>query len=173
MGLLDKLFVPEESPDESAKGGTREVLEAQKDVQSYDEKVNISGSAAEDIMKNALAPLEGNATTVYTLKNLVETLPTGVKKDSILGVLSVTKISVEEIRKDANERINILQTVEKKLQEKVAGDISGFEAEIKEAENRIEENRKKKADAEALLREFQLLKSKTTDEVKSILATIE
>lgn len=173
MGLFDKLFVPEESPNESSKGGTQEAAKAQENVQSYDEKVNISGSAAEDIMKNALAPLEGSATTVYTLKDLVATLPTGVKKDSILGVLAVTKISVEEIRRDANERISILQSVEKKLQEKVAGDISGFEAEIKSAENLIEENRKKKADAESLLREFQLLKSKTTDEVKSILATIE
>ena len=173
MGLLDKLFVSDEGPSESEKGGTREVLQAQENVQSYDEKVNISGSAAEEIIKNALAPLEGNATTVYTLRDLVSTLPTGVKKDSILGVLSVTKISVEEIQKDANERINILQSVERKLQEKVAGDISEFEAEIKSAENKIEENRKKKADAEALLREFQLLKSKTTDEVKSILATIE
>lgn len=173
MGLFDKLFVPEEEFPEEVKGGAREGPTVQQNVPNYDEKLNISGSAAEDIMKNALAALEGRETTVYTLQNLVSTLPTGVKKDSILGVLDVTKISVEEIQRDAQERISILGSVEKKLQEKVAADISKFEAEIKDAENQIEENRKKKAEAEALLREFQMLKSKTTDEVKSILTTIE
>ena len=173
MKLWDKLFEAEEEVPEEVKGGAREGPTVQQNVPNYDEKLNISGSAAEDIMKNALAALEGRETTVYTLQNLVSTLPTGVKKDSILGVLAVTKISVEEIQRDAQERISILESVEKKLQEKVAADISKFEAEIKDAENQIEENRKKKADAESLLREFQMLKSKTTDEVKSILTTIE
>ena len=172
MGFLDKFFVPEESPDESVKGGTRELLKAQN-VPNYDEKVNISGNAAEEILKNALAPLEGKQTTIYTLKELVAQFPTGTKKEHILGVMKVAKVSEEEIKADAQERINILQATEKKLQEKVTGDISQFDAEIKEAENKIEENRKKKAEAEELLRNFKLLESKTIDEVKNILSTIE
>lgn len=171
MGLFDKFFVQEEL-SESAKGGARESLNAQQSMPNHDE-VNISGDAADDILKNALAHLEGKGTTIYTLKDLIASLPTGVNKDSILGVLAVTKISVSEIKQDADERISILQSAEEKLQEKLSSDISRFEAEIKECQNRIEENRKNRANAESLLREFQMAKTKVTDEIKSILSTIE
>lgn len=177
MGVFDRLFVQEEENTKGhEKGGNREVVEAQQNEPNYaleTEKVDVSGSAAEDILKNALAPLEGKEPTVYTLKELVSALPPGSKKEAILGVLSVTRVSVEAIKQDGQKRIGILDSVEKKLQKKVSEDISQFESEIKEAENRIEENRRKKAESEDLLRKFQLLKSEKTDEVKDILATIE
>ena len=174
MGLLDRLFEPEKQPIENVKGGTRENLEAQPNYDDEEEKdVNITGNAAEEIFKNAMASLEGRQTTIYTLKDLVATLPPGVKKEAILGVLEVTKVSAEEIQKDGQDRLSLLESAEAKLQKNVNGDIQKLEAEIKEAENLIEENRKKKAVAEELLRNFRLLKSKTSDEIKSILSTIE
>ena len=172
MGFFDRLFEPEGKTVEREEGGTREVPVAQETVLNYEEKVNISGSAAEDILKNALASLEGRETTIYTLQQLVSTLPTGVKKESILGVLAVTKVPMEAIQQDAQERIALLQATEKKLQEKITADTARFEAEIKEAENRIEQNRNQKAEAEALLREFQLLMSKMMYEVNCMLANI-
>lgn len=177
MGLLDKLFVQEEEkPKKNEKGDDRSIVEVQKDEAIYDEKaekVNISENAAGDILRNALASLEGKEPTVYTLRELISALPTGAQKDAILGVLAVTKVSVEVIKQDGQERISILNSVEKRLQEKISADVLQFEAAIKEAENQIEENRKRKADAEELLRNFQLLKSEKLDEIKNILATIE
>ncbi len=172
MGLFDKLFVQEEL-SESAKGGARESLKAQQSMPNHEEEVSVSGDAADDILKNALAPLEGKAVTIYTLRDLTATMPTGVKKDSILGVLKVTKISESEIKQDADARISILEATERKLQERIASDISVLESEIKECQDRIEINRKNKENAEALLREFQMAKAKMTDEIKSILSTIE
>ena len=172
MGLFDKLFVQEEL-NVSAEGGAREGLKAQHNMPNYEEEVQVSGEAADDILKNVLAPLAEKAVTIYTLRDLTATMPTGVKKDSILGVLNVTKISVSEIKADADARISILEATEKKLQEKLASDISKFDADIKECQDRIEEARKDKANAETLLREFQMAKSKMTDEIKSILSTIE
>lgn len=171
MGLFDKLFVQEELKV-SAEGGARESLNSQHNVPNYEE-VQVSGNAADDILKNVLTPLEEKDVTIYTLRDLTATMPTGVKKDSILGVLSVTKISVSEIKADADARIDLLEAAEKKLQEKLASDIAKFDSEIKECQDRIEENRKNKANAEALLREFQMAKSKMTDEIKAILSTIE
>ena len=66
-----------------------------------------------------------------------------------------------------------MESVEKKLQQAVAQDVSMFEEEIKKAENCIEDNRRKKADAEELLRNVILLKAEKMDEIKGILATIE
>ena len=131
MGFFDRLFEPEGKTVEREEGGTREVPVAQETVLNYEEKVNISGSAAEDILKNALASLEGRETTIYTLQQLVSTLPTGVKKESILGVLAVTKVPMEAIQQDAQERIALLQATEKKLQEKITADTARFEKKRK------------------------------------------
>lgn len=174
MGLFEKLFVQtDEATQFQEEGGNREFIEEQQDVSSYDEEINITGTMAEEIITNALASLEGIEPTIYTLRDLVSALPMGAKKEAILGVLSVTRISAESIQQDGQKRIRILESVEKKLQQAVAQDVSMFEEEIKKAENCIEDNRRKKADAEELLRNVILLKAEKMDEIKGILATIE
>lgn len=173
MGFLDKFLEPEERKlkVETEEGGERQALE--NTLPNNDTQVQISGKGAEEILHNALISLEDREVTIYTLQDLVSTVPPGTDKESILGILSVTKIPVEEIKKDAQERLTLLTNAESQLQHKVQNDVRSFEEQIKEAQLQIEENRKKKADAEELLRSFQLLKSKTADEIKNILLTIE
>lgn len=172
MGLFDKLFEPSNEPKNAAvNGGAREGVVTPQSVTQIP-TVSVTGSAAEEILANALKGFEGRETTIYTLKDLVSSMPAGSKKESILGVLAVTKISVEEITKDADERVSVLDATEKKLQENVAAEITQLEKEIEEAQNLIEKNREKKAKAEALVREFQKLKSEKTDEIKNILTSI-
>lgn len=173
MGFMDRFLEPEERKlkVETVEGGERQALE--NTLPSNDKQVQISGKGAEEILHNALTSLEDREVTIYTLQNLVSTLPTGINKEAILGILNVTKIPVEEIKKDAQERLTLLTNAETQLQHKVQNDVRSFEEQIKEAQLQIEENRKKKADAEELLRSFQLLKSKTADEIKNILSTIE
>ena len=172
MGLFDKLFEPANTiPNSAVKGGSRESLVTPQSV-TQQPKVDVSGSAAEEILAKALNGFEGRETTIYTLKDLVATMPAGSKKDAILGVLAVTKISVEEIKKDADERVSILDATEKQLQDKIDAEIAQLEKEIEEAQNLIEKNREKKAKAEALVREFKKLKSEKFDEIKNILTSI-
>ena len=192
MGIFDKLFETVEEPKDGAKGGARQGLDAQepktKGATTETKAVNISdsviedvsadvsesaGSAAEAILKNALEPLRGNANTVYTLQQLVSKLPAGSTKENILGVMQVTNIPVEEILNDGQARIDILQATESKLQSKVTEDISRFDAEVKEYQKLIADNQKRKADAEELLRQFQMAKSKTIDEINGILTSIK
>ena len=118
-GKAFEKFLFEQVPEESKvneEGGEREIAVAQENVQNYDE---ISGTAAEEILNNALKSLEGREITVYTLKDLISTLPTGVKKEAILGVLAVTKVSVEDIQKDGHERIEILNSIVLNLRQKL------------------------------------------------------
>ena len=171
MGLFDKLFEPNEVPNAAVKGGSRESVITPQSVTQMP-TVSVTGSAAEEILANALKGFEGRETTIFTLKDLVATMPAGSKKEAILGVLAVTKISVEEIRRDAEERISVLDATEKKLQENVEAENARLEEEIKNAQNLIEANREKQAKGETLVREFKKLKSEKTDEVKNILTNI-
>lgn len=183
MSFFDKLFEPvEENSTPKVKGGPREELITDELIPNQNEAAIASGNAAggpvsesgaKEIIKNAFASLEGKATTIYTLRELVSTLPAGTGKEQILGVLSVTKVSVDEIKEDAETRIEILESKEGQMQQKIADEIARLEAKIKSAEETIQESRKNKADAEALLREFKSEKSAVITEIKNIISTIE
>ena len=177
MSWLDKLFVQEEPKENSipnVKGGSREEvidpLIVAQPVQTETE--SISGNGAKELIKNALAPLEGKEATVYTLRDLIAKLPSGTGKEQILGILDVTGISADEIKADAEERIEILDSKEIQINEKFTAEIAKLDAEIKAAEESIAINRKNKADVEALLRDFASEKSATITEIKNIMASI-
>ncbi len=174
MGFFEKLWETTSDPKETTKGGIREQLEKAPLSEPTDKvNVSISGNAAEEIIRNAMKHLDEKPVSIYTLKELVATLPVGANKETILGVMKVARISAKEIQQDGQERLEILQSLEENLKNKVKEDISNFEAEIQKAEACIEDNRQKKEAAKELLRTFQMLKSKEADEISSSLQTIQ
>ncbi len=177
MSFWDKFFEPQEAEQNSiknVKGGSREeVIDPHiVDQPIQVEAESVSESGAKEIIKKSLAHLEGKEATVYTLRDLIAKLPSGTAKEQILGILDVTGISADEIKADAEERIKILDSKEIQINETFTAEIASIDAEIKAAEESIANNRKKKADVEALLREFASEKSATITEIKNIIATI-
>lgn len=172
FAFMDKFYESEDILEK--EGGQRKETTIKKTSNTEKpEPVKVSGKGAEEIIQKALAQLEGKETTVYKLRDIVEKLPTGTQKESILAILEVTNISVADIREDAETRISLLDSMQDRLSAKVKADVDSFEKAIKEAEKEIQDNRAKKLEAEELLRNFNLLKAQKIDEVKNILATIE
>jgi hypothetical protein len=75
------------------------------------------------------------------LKTLPENLPVDIKRTSLLNILGVSNISIEELLTDAFQRIDSLNTVLENTVNTTDDILKKNEMSIKELENRIEELR--------------------------------
>lgn len=73
------------------------------------------------------------------LKTLPENLPVDIKRTSLLNILGVSSISIEELLTDAFQRIDSLNTVLENTVNVSEDIVKKNESAIKELENRIEE----------------------------------
>lgn len=181
MSFFDRLFVEENEP-QTKKAGTRAVVpNAKGSMPTPSESVErveassdvTTGKSAKTVIDNALKTFEGRTVTIYTLENLVKTLPKGTTSESIKGVLKVTGVSEDDIRSDASERIAVLTETLKDLQSKVAADVNRFNTQIKEAETTIETAKNNKSAAEQLLNQVQYLVSQEKNKIDSIMSAIQ
>lgn len=75
------------------------------------------------------------------LKTLPENLPVDIKRNSLLNILNVSSINIEELLTDAFQRIDSLNTVLENTVNTTEDMVKKNEISIRELENRIEELR--------------------------------
>lgn len=121
----------------------------------------------EEIYRNAHLESEVKKTIFMTdvyLKAIPENLPIDIKRETVLNIMNVSNISLDELLNDAYKRIDSLNTV---LEETVATTQDVFnrnEATIRELEKRIEDlkdinkNRKKFQEDQNTMIEYEIQK---------------
>lgn len=121
----------------------------------------------EEIYRNAHLESEVKKTIFMTdvyLKAIPENLPIDIKRETVLNIMNVSNISLDELLNDAYRRIDSLNTV---LEETVATTQDVFsrnEATIRELEKRIEDlkeinkNRKKFQEDQNTMIEYEIQK---------------
>lgn len=98
----------------------------------------------EDIYRNARLSADTKRSIFIAdifLKTLPENLPVDIKRTSLLNILGVSSISIEELLTDAFQRIDSLNTVLENTVNTTEDILKKNEMSIKELENRIEELR--------------------------------
>lgn len=96
----------------------------------------------EDIYRNARLSGDSKRSIFIAdifLKTLPENLPVDIKRTSLLNILGVSNISIEELLTDAFQRIDSLNTVLENTVNTSEDIIKKNEATIRELESRIEE----------------------------------
>lgn len=121
----------------------------------------------DEIYRNAHLDSETKKTIFITdvyLKAIPENLPLDIKRETVLNIMNVSNISLDDLLNDAYKRIDSLNTV---LEETVATTQDVFnrnEATIKELEKRIEDlkeinnNRKKFQEDQNTMIEYEIQK---------------
>ncbi|GAB6107498.1 hypothetical protein [Fusibacter bizertensis] len=121
----------------------------------------------DEIYRNAHLESEVKKTIFMTdiyLKAIPENLPVDIKRETVLNIMNVSNISLDELLNDAYKRIDSLNTV---LEETVATTQDVFnrnEATIRELEKRIEDlreinkNRKKFQEDQNTMIEYEIQK---------------
>lgn len=98
----------------------------------------------DDIYRNSRLTGESKRTIFIAdvfLKTLPENLPVDIKRNSLLNILNVSSINIEELLTDAFQRIDSLNTVLENTVNTTEDMVKKNEVSIKELENRIEELR--------------------------------
>ena len=170
------------------KEQTNIVLKPEQDVKLEAEKVNVEDipknisdkldliigayeknkmMTIEEIYRNAHLESEVKKTIFMTdvyLKAIPENLPIDIKRETVLNIMTVSNISLDELLNDAYKRIDSLNTV---LEETVSTTQDVFnrnEATIRELEKRIEDlkeinkNRKKFQEDQNTMIEYEIQK---------------
>jgi hypothetical protein len=95
---------------------------------------------ANETEENKLNDLNTSIFKIEEFKNaLPKELPTVDKKNSILGILNVSKIELNDLLKDGDKRVNILQNFLNQYGTIMKDEISVNEQKIMELENQIKE----------------------------------
>lgn len=98
----------------------------------------------DDIYRNSRLTSESKKSIFIAdvfLKTLPENLPMDIKRNSLLNILNVSSINIEELLTDAFQRIDSLNTVLENTVNTTEDLVKKNEMSIRELENRIEELR--------------------------------
>lgn len=113
-------------------------------------------SSVEDIY--TIANMADKSKSIYKVEEirniLPNTLSNAAKKESVLGMLQVSNITIEDVQEDANLRKNALNTIKDKFTQESISMIENSTIEINELESRVNEL-KEAIDGRRLLQEKQ------------------
>lgn len=73
------------------------------------------------------------------LKALPESLPTDVKRQCVLNIIKVSEMNIEDLLKDGENRLKVLNSYANKTTMETEKIIKGYEAKIQELYNKIDE----------------------------------
>lgn len=168
MGLFDKLFVENGNVNKDIAPDAIPVVKPPSiDVPEPDIK-----SGAEQIIEGALNQFDDRKVTYLTLSNLVSNLPQGSTREMILGVLAATGISIEEIFRDADDRLEAISVTQQKLQEKVRSDVEDFGNQIVDLKARIAELESKSKQATNLMNDVNSFSNTKKNEINKIMDNV-
>lgn len=136
---IEQTYVMPETPAEESSLEIEDKLNVL--IGAYEKNKMLS---IEDIYRNARLSGDTKRSIFIAdifLKTLPENLPVDIKRTSLLNILGVSSISIEELLTDAFQRIDSLNTVLENTVNTTEDIINKNEMSIKELENRIEELR--------------------------------
>lgn len=144
MGLVEKEEFDQEEVIESLQMQSQEIDEQVSQVQIP--QVDIGFSEDENFLtveevyeKVDLSDLDKSIFKVEEFgKHLPDDLPSEVKRQSVIGILTASGLRLEELFEDAERRINALKAVSAATSEKSATDISEKEQETASLLNQID-----------------------------------
>lgn len=145
--MIDDSFLEQIAAMSEDNNGIEEKLD--KFIESYEKNKLLS---IEDIYRNSNLVKDTRDSIFIAdvfLKTLPENLPVDLKKESVLNILKVSNIVVEDLMTDAYERVDALNTVMEdtvqrtdEIIEKNSVAIRDLERRIEELKNVIEERKK-------------------------------
>lgn len=171
MGLFDRLFVDADTT-KSKITEVSAVLSPEARLPSVDVPEPDTKSGAKQILESALNQFNDRKVTYLTLANLVSNLPQGSTRETILGVLSATGLSIEEIFKDADDRLDAISVTQQKLQEKVKSDVDDFGNQVVDLKAKIAELESKAKQATKLLSDVDTLANIQKTEINKIMNNV-
>lgn len=153
LSKFKKLFIEEEVNENDIEQYLNEYQTKEKIV---DDLLNVNCNTEcilniESIYEmNDLVNFESSIFKIDDIRKVLpDSLPNEAKKESVLGMMQVTNLSLDSILEDAEKRKNILSSVNNKFLDDTNKIIEDSNSEIKELEDRINElkstitNRKK------------------------------
>lgn len=148
-GFLEKLGLVESNEErglEQFEQLTRELSQNSLVSEDINVQTNIENITQPDeiYLQNNLADKSKSIFKIEEIKSVLpETLPNQAKKDSVIGMMKVSNLALEEVLNDAEQRKVILNGTLQKFTDETISMVEGCETEIKELENRINSLREK------------------------------
>lgn len=116
--------------------------------------------------------MEDFAGTVYKVDEMIQTMPqempTATKKVTILGMMNVVGITVDEVKADAANRVALLNTVVPEKIRQLNDELSGNNSQIEALKQDIENLQKRNKEILAAIDANQELLQKEADKISSI-----
>ncbi|MFU0824339.1 hypothetical protein [Clostridium sp.] len=153
-------YINEEEQNNKAsyinKEENKEENSVEKEVESIDRENSKSSIENKAISKNKPLTVEQiyerfkvgniNGNNVFLidsyLKALPENLPTDVKRQSVLNIIKVSKMNIEDLIRDGENRLDILNSYTKEVAKETEYIIKEYEAKIQELYKKIDEYKK-------------------------------
>lgn len=173
MSILERLglVTTEESQEEGNLSGIPPIEEASiSEAEPLD--MNISGVSPSDIVKSVYDSSGlTDELSIYKIRDFINALPNEMtnskKAASINGILTVSKINVDDLISDGNARLSLLSSAKVSIEEEsnrvvseAETDIENLKALIEAAESKISESKEtKEASCKAIDKEIEELKN--------------
>lgn len=137
---LKNLLFEEENTYEELSSLSLNDYDYAEEIQGVDIKVTNVSTIEKIYDVGNMSDLSKSVYKIEEIKSVLpNTLPTAAKKESVLGMMQVSGITVEEVIEDANNRSEVLNSVLLNFTNQTVELIEESSNEIKELEDRINE----------------------------------
>ncbi|MNV83874.1 hypothetical protein D3C71_1777050 [compost metagenome] len=101
-------------------------------------------------------------------KVLPDSLPSDVKRQSVIGILTTSNLPVEDLKLDAEQRVGSINSVMEQFTTQTVDVLNVSQAEIAELEIRIDELKKVITDRKSLQEKQEKLSNDEIDKISNI-----
>lgn len=176
FGKIGGLFVETGEDTESVDYSQLESLTnvSQQNEISVNVNVTKTVSVEEIYAENELSDLSASILKVEEIKSVLpDNLPNDAKKSSVIGMMGVSHLKVEDVLIDADKRISTLNGALKQFTDETITEVTTNEDKIAELENQINELKEKNIERKKSQEDQELIVNTEVKKIQSIVTFVK